>query len=145
MARLRECAEESLLGDHVAPKDFLDPLRRLTAFSDTPLFDAEGGVLESVEPLIGRTHEISVLVNLDGAWLSDRSWGFKLRIVQLKVHRQDAKPPPRPPAFLPAPTAPAQGFAFQDSDDEDQKARGERDESVLEKKSASRFAFMDDD
>lgn len=133
LARLRDRAEEDEnLAEHVDNKDFFNPLRKLTAFDETPIFDARGVVMESSAELIGGTHEVSLLVHLDGAWISERSWGFRVRVSQVKVYRQRITPPPVTISFSQKSTQPREGFMFQTEDD------GE----VAVKR--TKFAFLDD-
>lgn len=133
LARLRDRAEEDEnLAEHVENKDFFNPLRKLTAFDETPVFDACGVVMESSAELIGGTHEVSLLVHLDGAWISERSWGLRVRVSQVKVHRQRITPPPVTISFSQKSTQPRQGFMFQAEDDGEIAAK------------RTKFAFLDD-
>jgi hypothetical protein len=133
IAQLRDRAEgDDVLACHIDDKNFFDPLRKLTAFDETPMFDSSGDVIETTGNLVDATHEISLLVNVDGAWISDRSWGLRIRISQVKIHRQRVTPPPVKLSFPTSdkPTGPRQGFMFRDEDD-----------TVA---GASKFAFLDD-
>jgi hypothetical protein len=85
---LLDSARESLAED-VAHKNAYDPWGRLTVFDDALLFDAQGAIVKNVPP---GYHDVSVLVQLDGAWMSDMSWGLRFRVVQLKVHAEHVEP-----------------------------------------------------
>ena len=141
LAQLRNRADEnSVLAEHIYEKEFYDPLRKLTAFDETPIFDACGSVLQNIPDLHGCTHEVSLLVSLDGAWISERSWGMRVRVSQVKVHRQRVVPPPIKLEFqrtAPA-TGPRQGFMFQAEDAAEDAA------DAKPAKKSKTFAFLED-
>ena len=151
LAQLRDRADEtSVLTEHIFEKDFYDPMRKLTAFDETPIFDADGEIMKNVPDLYGSTHEVSLLVSLDGAWISERSWGMRVRVSQVKVHRQRVVPPPLKLEFQKSAqrTGPRQGFMFQD---EDSSKTGPRqgfmfqdEDSTNPVKKSTTFAFLED-
>lgn len=78
----------------------LVPTFRVSAFTDTTFFDADGAVTHDPTHFRGA----AVLLELGGAWTSDTHWGLRWKVLELK-HCPTA-PPPRP-------------FAFLDDDDDD--------------------------
>ena len=79
---------------------------RVTAFSDTLVFDAAGGVTDDPS----RAKACSCLLELQGAWTSPARWGVRWKVVQVKLSDD---PAPR------ATAAPArQPFGFADEDDD---------------------------
>lgn len=81
-------AETSLAAD-VAHKNVYEPWGRLTVFDDALLFDAHGTIVKNVP---AGHHDVSLLVQLDGAWMSEMSWGLRFRVLQLKVHTEHVEP-----------------------------------------------------
>lgn len=84
---------EASLEDDVGHKNSYDPWGRLTVFDDALLFDAHGTIVKNVPP---GYHDVSLLVQLDGAWMSDMSWGLRFRVLQVKVHAENVEPYDQP-------------------------------------------------
>ena len=86
--------------DDLAHKSFYSPWNRLTMFDDGLVFDSSGTIVKDANIQKGY-HTASLLVQLDGLWISDMSWGLRLRLVQIKLHEQHVKPlEPEPPVHI---------------------------------------------
>lgn len=81
---------ESVPKDMIEAKMYYDPWKRLTAFDDVIVFDAEEHIIKNAREKKGY-HEASLLLQVDGLWLSERSWGFRFRVIQLKLHAENIK------------------------------------------------------
>ena len=80
---------------------------RLMAFSDTLAFDEEGKLSADLMDAAA----CAALVELQGLWSTDTSWGLRWRVTQLKF----SKTPLDLPAVVAEPPPPAlPGFAFVD-------------------------------
>lgn len=55
---------------------------RLTAFDDVQWFDRSGEHVR--EPDVSNIRESAAVLELNGTWITDASWGLKLRLVQLR-------------------------------------------------------------
>ena len=84
---LIDSVPEDIKGD----KTYYSPWRRLTAFDDVLVFDKEENVVKNPKEKRG-FHTASLLVQLDGLWVSERSWGFRFRTVQIKLNDEFVKP-----------------------------------------------------
>jgi hypothetical protein len=73
--------------DSIGQRGYYPPWKRLTAFDDVLVFDAEGNLIKNTVERKGY-HEASLLLQLDGLWISERSWGIRFRIVQIKLHKE---------------------------------------------------------
>jgi hypothetical protein len=102
---------------------------RVTAFTDTLIFDAAGAV--TADPSGAKA--CSCLLELQGAWTSPARWGVRWKVVQVKLSDE---PAPRATA-APTRRAPDFGFLNDDDDDDDTAAGG-----AAHKK--ARFGFIDD-
>jgi len=105
----------------VRGKDMLDPFRKLTAFANASVFDDHGNHVENTDGYCG-LYTMSALVQLDGAWISERVWGLNLKILQMQIHGDAAAdPPPLPPRqrqFVDSPSnSPPRPRQFMFSDD----------------------------
>lgn len=83
---------------------------RVTAFSDTLIFDAAGAV--TTEPACAKA--CSCLLELQGAWTSPGRWGIRWKVVQVKLSDEAA---PRSTAATVRARPP--DFGFVDDDDND--------------------------
>lgn len=101
-----------------------DSLRRLTAFANALIFDAQEACIEDTDTLRG-AYEASALLELQGAWTTERSWGLKFKVLQVKLHGE-AAPSRRPPQ--------KRLFVIEDSDDES-----------VPQPSAKKLCFLPDD
>lgn len=79
---------ESHLGTDVSDKRYYTPLRRMMAFDDALIFDDQGSVL--TEHHVG-SYDASLLIQLDGTWSSEASWGLRVRVLQIKLHASKAE------------------------------------------------------
>lgn len=75
----------------VEERVYYEPWKRLTAFDDVLVFDAEETIIKNARERKGY-HDASLLLQLDGLWFSERSWGIRYRVVQIKLHEQHIKP-----------------------------------------------------
>ena len=111
---IRASAQRSLPVESKTP---YDPWRRLTVFDDALLFDTHGSIVKNIVP---GHHEVSLLVQLDGAWTSEMSWGLRFRVTQIKVHAEHVKPYEEPAVRIlvngHAPLRPPASFLFVDDD-----------------------------
>jgi hypothetical protein len=80
---------------------------RVTAFSDTLIFDAAG----AVAPDPSSAKACSCLLELQGAWTSPARWGIRWRVVQVKLSSEAA------PRATAAAVRRAPDFGFLDDDD----------------------------
>lgn len=80
------------LAEDIYGKTYYSPWKRVTAFDDALVFDAEGTLVKEEITERAGYHEVSMLVQIDGAWISEQSWGIRVRIMQIKIHSQDVKP-----------------------------------------------------
>jgi hypothetical protein len=88
---------DTIPDDMIEDRTYYDPWKKLTAFDDVLVFDAEEHIIKNV---LGY-HDASLLIQVDGVWLTERSWGFRFRIVQIKLHRQHIRPiDPEPPVRI---------------------------------------------
>lgn len=108
---------ESPYGSRLNGKNRTDPMKKLVAFADTKMFDVDGAHVEDLDAHEGRW-SVAMVLRLDGLWISERSYGLKLKVVHVKLYARD--PPKRihAAAFL--------------------------DDSADEKVPAAAFGFLDD-
>jgi hypothetical protein len=72
-------------------RSYYAPWKRMTAFDDVLAFDAEGNVIKNIAEKKGY-HEASLLLQIDGLWFSERLWGVRFRVAQIKLHKEHIKP-----------------------------------------------------
>lgn len=85
------------LEDVVRDKTYYSPWKRVTMFDDALAFDANGDIVKDVGTKKGY-HMASLLVQLDGVWFSELSWGLRVRVIQLKLHEENVRPMDPEPA-----------------------------------------------
>lgn len=108
--QFRECIEfirESVIRciPELETKTFYSPFSRVLAFETTLFFDDHGELIDKPMEKTGR-HDASLLVQIDGVWTSEMSWGLRLRVHQVKLYpcttpSVDENPPTgRPSIFI---------------------------------------------
>jgi hypothetical protein len=88
---------DSVPEDMVEDRVYYEPWKRLTAFDDVLVFDAEEGIIKNARERKGY-HDASLLLQIDGLWFSERSWGIRFRVVQIKLHEEHVKPLEKEPS-----------------------------------------------
>lgn len=68
----------------VAGKRLFSSLRKFTAFNDAQVFDVDGDVIENMHQRPGK-YNVAMMLQLDGAWVSERSWGIKFKVTEIQV------------------------------------------------------------
>jgi hypothetical protein len=62
------------------------PLAKMTAFANTEVFDSEGAYVPDPEAKYSGTYDVSAILQLTGAWVSNNAWSLRFKVNQLKIH-----------------------------------------------------------
>jgi hypothetical protein len=108
----------SALRARVQEKRQWPSLLKFTAFNDAKMFDVDGTITETLHRRPGR-YAVSMMMQLDGAWVSEHSWGVKFKVTELKIISAcavDARPGP---VRILRNGVPVKRSMFIDDDDDD--------------------------
>jgi hypothetical protein len=61
---------------------------RVTAFSDTHVFDEQGSLVDASN--LAPAAALTVVLELQGVWTSASRWGVRWKVLQAKIHPGDA-------------------------------------------------------
>lgn len=92
-------ALESLAAEHIGAEGSpYSALGRMTAFNDALIFqDGVAYPLDDMHTRAPAHYQVAVLAQLDGAWVSQRSWGLRFKVAQVKVYGEGQADLPSPP------------------------------------------------
>lgn len=91
---------ETVPEESIGFRSYYDPWKRMTAFDDVLVFDTHENIIKNPGEKPGY-HNASLLLQIDGLWFSERLWGIRFRVVQIKLHEEHVKPlAPEPPVRI---------------------------------------------
>jgi hypothetical protein len=120
----------------VAGKRFFSS-RKFTAFNDSKVFDVDGDVIENMHQRPGK-YNVAMMLQLDGAWVSERSWGIKFKVTEIQIFSMVVLDIPKPKIQVLRDGIQVQKNLFIADDDDDGAGAGS---TAANKK----MIFLDDD
>jgi hypothetical protein len=123
----------------VAGKRLFSSLRKFTAFNDSKIFDVHGDIIENMYQMPGK-YKVAMMLQLDGAWISERSWGIKLKVTELQVFSTVVRDVPSPKIQILRDGIQVQKSLFVDDDDDEVDGAGGPGSIA-----AKTMFFLDDD
>ena len=103
----------------VAGKRLFSSLRKITAFNDSKTFDVDGDVIENMHQRPGK-YKVALLLLLEGAWVSERSWGIKFKVTEIQIFSMVVLDVPKKPQIqVLRDGIQVQRSLFVDDDDDD--------------------------
>ena len=111
-----QCAAHTQLHQHLENKRCYSPMKRMMAFDDALVFDQDGN-LQGGGQCDGR-YDASLILQVDGTWVTELSWGLRVRVLEIKIHAVEEKKQECAPAVTRI-LLDGKPFLFLNDDDDD--------------------------